>query len=213
MSKWQNLSLDTFLKESVGKYNMPTIEPVYEVPEVDRFIEFDYCQRLRADRYDRSRIGVHFFEDDYKFERVWMYPDRYGQLLQEFGYILGPDFSTYTDFPFPVTLYNHWRNRWLVRRWQTCYNIIVVPTIMWGYEDTWDWCFDGYPKHSIVAVSNIGQTKSGLDKQFFHNGYAEMLDRLEPSKILVFSRNCEPLPGNVEYIRWEIHKGDQLKDG
>lgn len=201
------------MADSVGKYNMPRIEPVYEVPQVDRFVEFDYCQRLRSDRVDRSKIGVHFFEDDYKFERAWTCPDRYGELLQQFGYVLGPDFSVYADFPLPVILYNHWRNRWLVRYWQICYNMIVVPTVMWGYEDSYDWCFDGLPKHSIVAVTNIGQTKSQLDKEYFHNGYNEMMNRLEPSKVICFSRNCEQLPGNVMYVKWEIHKGDQLKDG
>ena len=79
-----------------------------------------------------------------------------------------------------------------------------------GFEDTWDWCFDGYPTNSIVAVSNLGTQKSQLERNYFDNGYFEMLRRLNPSKILFFTRNFEELPGNIQYIRWEIHKGDQL---
>lgn len=206
MAKWQNLEL-AFFDETAGKYDMPIIEPVYELPKVDRFIEFDYCNRVRG---DRSNIGVHFFEDDYKFERVWTGPDRYGEMLSQFGFIIGPDFSVYGDFPFPVRLYNYYRNNWLVKYWQTCYNMIIVPTVMWGEEDTWDWCFDGLPKHSIVAVSNVGVGNSAAEKKYFADGYHEMLRRLEPSKILFFTRNFAEFPGNIQYIRWEIHKGDQV---
>lgn len=206
MAKWQNLEL-AFFDETVGKYEMPVIEPVYELPKVDRFIEFDYCKRVRG---DKSKLGVHFFEDDYKFERVWTGPDRYGEMLKQFGFIIGPDFSVYGDFPFPVRLYNYYRNNWLVKYWQTCYNMTVVPTVMWGEEDTWDWCFDGLPKNSIVAVSNVGVGNSAVEKKYFADGYHEMLRRLEPSKILFFTRNFAEFPGNIQYIRWEIHKGDQI---
>lgn len=44
----------------------------------------------------------------------------------------------------------------------------------------------------------------------FSNGYTEMLKRLEPSKILFFTRNFAEFPGNVKYIKWELHKGEQL---
>lgn len=208
MSTWQNLELGFYM--GTGKYELPEIEPVYEIPEVKRVIEFDYCQRLRADRFVRKQYGVHFFEPDRKFERCWTGPDRYGELLKEFGYIIGPDFSVYNDFPFPVRLYNYYRNLWLVKYWQTRYNIIVVPTVMWGEEDTWDWCFNGLPKHSIVAVSNVGVGNSEEEKVYFSNGYNEMLRQLEPSKILFFTRNFADFPGNIQYIRWDIHKGDQI---
>lgn len=206
MSKWQNLEL-AFFEETASRYNFPIIEPVYELPEVKRYIEFDYCKRIRENRSD---LGVHFFEDDYKFERVWTGPERYGEMLSKFGFIIGPDFSQYADFPKAVRIYNHYRNNWLVRYWQICYNMIVIPTILWGPEEDYDWCFEGYPKHSIVAVSNVGVGNSKEEKEYFDKGYNEMLKRLEPSKILFYTRNFAEYPGNIQYIRWEIHKGDQV---
>lgn len=177
------------------------------MPQVGRWIEFDYCRRVR---HDKDRIGVHFFEDDYKFERAWTSPNRYAAQLKPFGAVLGPDFSMYMDFPDAVSIYNHYRNNWLASFWQTCYNIDVIPTVLWGEERTWDWCFDGYPKNSIVAVSNVGLVRKPEVKKMFHAGYEEMLRRLDPSLVLVFSRNAEKLPGNVQYIPWSIHKGDQI---
>lgn len=205
MGKFQNAEFAIF--EGVGKYNIPEIAPVYELPKVERFIEFDYCKRIRE---GQDKIGVHFFEDDYKFERVWTSPDRYGSMLSKFSYILGPDFSQYTDFPLALQIYNHYRNMWVAKYWQICYNMIVVPTVMWGDESSYEWCFDGYPKNSIVAVSNVGLCQNKEIHEMFLSGYNEMLKRLNPSKILVFSRNFEELPGNVQYIRWELHKGEQV---
>ena len=205
MSRFQNLEVGVF--DGVGKFDCPEIMPIYELPSVTRHIEFDYCMRIRD---GHKQLGVHFFEDDYKFERVWTDPDRYGEMLSKFGYIIGPDFSVYADFPLAMRIYNNYRNRWLCRYWQEKFKIPVVPTVMWGFEDTWDWCFDGYPTNSIVAVSNLGTQKSQLERNYFNNGYFEMLRRLNPSKILFFTRNFEELPGNIQYIRWEIHKGDQL---
>jgi hypothetical protein len=208
MSRFQNLDVGFFA--GVGQYQLPEIDPVFELPDVNRHIEFDYCIRMREDRFDRSKYGVHFFEPDYKFERCWTYPDRYGELLSKFGYIIGPDFSVYNDFPLPVKIFNYYRNNWLAKYWQCCYNIVVVPTVMWGTKETWSWCFDGLPHNSIIAVSNVGIGNSREEKDYFINGYNAMLEKLTPSKILVFSRNFAKLSGNVQYIRWEIHKGDQI---
>ena len=204
MGRFQNAEFAIF--EGVGKYNIPEIAPVYELPKVERFIEFDYCKRIRE---GQDKLGVHFFEDDYKFERIWTSPDRYGSMLSKFGYILGPDFSQYIDFPLALQIYNHYRNMWVAKYWQICYNMIVVPTVMWGDKSSYGWCFDGYPKNSIVAVSNVGLCQNKEMHEMFLSGYNEMIKRLNPSKILVFSRNFEELPGNVQYIRWELHKGDQ----
>lgn len=209
MSKWQNLDAAGF--DCYGKYGFPLVFPVRpeELPRVDKFITFDFVSLLRPDEHDRSKVVPHFFIDDFKFERCWTSPDRYGETLKDFGYVIGPDFSVYADWPLAVRIYNHYRNCWLTRYWQEM-GITVVPTVMWEYEDSWEWCFDSLPKNSVVAVSNVGCTARKDQKEYFMNGYLEMLRRLEPAKVLFFSRNCPEVPGNVTYIHWEIHKGDQL---
>lgn len=213
MGKWQNTQKALFQGDDTteGIYGFPKIEPAYELPDITRYIEFDYCKRVRDRSKDnREDLGVHFFEDDYKFERCWTSPDKYGEMLSEFGLIIGPDFSHYGNFPDAVNIYNHYRNNWLVRYWQICYDMIIVPTILWGPKESYDWCFDGYPHNSIVAVSNVGVGNSKAEKEYWMSGYTEMLKRLEPSMVLLFTRNFAELPGNVKYIRWELHKGEQV---
>ena len=54
---------------------------------------------------------VHFFIDDYRFERVWTNPARYAELLGRFDACFTPDFSLYTDMPLPLQQWNIYRSR------------------------------------------------------------------------------------------------------
>lgn len=64
------------------------------------------------------------------------------------------------------------------------YGIKVIPTICWSDEVSYNYCFDGEPKNSIVAVSSVGTQKSNKGKELFLQGYNEMLERLEPTQII-----------------------------
>ena len=86
----------------------------------------------------------------------------------------------------------------------------MIPTVSWSDEESFDWCFDGEPEGNIVAVSNVGCAINKEAKRIFTDGYKEMLIRLQPIKVLFFTRNFEEYPGPVQYIKWDIHKGDQL---
>lgn len=83
------------LFDGIGQYEIPEIEPVqFESAE---FIGFNYVKSAK----NPESKAVHFFLDDYQFTRVWTDPDRYIPMLQQFKYVLTPDFSLYTDFPKP----------------------------------------------------------------------------------------------------------------
>lgn len=72
---------------------------------VDHLIGFN---ELLTCKHPES-AGVHFFLDDYQFERFWRQPERYLNALAKFPMVLGPTFSLYTDFPAPI-------QRWIQSR-------------------------------------------------------------------------------------------------
>lgn len=150
--------------------------------------------------------GIHFFVDDYQFNRVWMRPDMYLRPLRSFAAVCSPDFSLYTDMPLALQLYNHYRKHWLGAYWQM-HGITVIPTISWSTVDSYEWCFDGEPTHSIVAVSSVGCVHSAAEKRLFVMGYKRMVEQLSPSKVLfhgIVPPECykltviEPLPSFVD---------------
>lgn len=164
-----------------NKWNIPTIKGIDEFDEKVQFIGFNYAKTCQ--KQQKTDFGVHFFLDDYQFNRLWNRPDKYIPLLSKFKYVLSPDFSMYTDYPKAMQMWKHYQKHWL-GAYMELFGIKVIPTVGWSDKDSFKWCFDGEPRNSIVAVSSIGTQKDKESKQLFLEGYNKMLEVLKPTKIL-----------------------------
>ena len=195
----QFCNLESAMYQGVGKYGIPEIEPVYEC-DVNKWLSFNYIKAYET-KADRT-TGCHFFIYDYQFERAWNTPDKYLNHLSRYGCVLSPDFSAFPDFPFAVNIFNHYRKHWLARYWQE-HGITVIPTVRWGDESSFEWCFDGEPRNSIIATSEVGCVQNKEDLAGFRRGYNKMLEILNPTKILLYTNKVDKdYGGNVTYIRW-----------
>ncbi len=149
---------------------------------------------------DPENYIAHFYYDDYKFISAWREPNKYINRLREFKAVISPDFSLYTDFPKALQILSCYRRQWCAAYWQYM-GIDVIPDVVWGDRDTFDFCFDGIPKHSTVAVSTVGvkNDKNWNNKldSLFKAGYDEMLNRLEPTTILFYGDMIDDLEGNI----------------
>lgn len=179
--------------DGVGRFDIPQIQStVFEQAE---FVGFNYARSIK----NIDDKALHFFIDDYQFNRVWTLPDRYIEMFKKFKYVLSPDFSLYVDFPMVLQIYNHYRKHWLGAYWQL-HGIDVIPTIGWSDESSFEWCFDGEPVHGVVAVSSVGTQKSRESKQMFLDGYREMVKRLEPTQIIFYGNIPSECKGNIVHI-------------
>ncbi len=165
----------------------PIVPALQEVPE--RLVPFG--SRADAGSY------IHFFLDDYRFQRVWSQPERYLALLLRYEGVLSPDFSLFWDDPEPVQRWNDYRNKWLAAFWNAN-GLKVIPTISWSDEASFEWCFEGWPSGGTVAVSIVGTRRTREAKELFLRGYLEMYRRLEPSTVLIYGTPV-PLPGPVKW--------------
>lgn len=182
------------LFDGVGQYSTPVIEPTqFDNAE---FIGFNYARSAK----NPEDKAVHFFLDDYQFNRVWTDPDRYIPMLQRFKYVLTPDFSLYTDFPKALQIYNHYRKHWLGAYWQM-QGINIIPTICWSDQKSFEWCFDGEPTQSVVAVSSVGTQNNKEKKRCFLDGYHEMVERLQPTQIIFYGRVPDECKKNIIHIK------------
>lgn len=173
-------NMDKYQFEMQGAYGILAIEPTTEIPRVD------YWQNWREKEPENpANVGLHFFLDDYRFENVWTQPDRHIERLRRYRVALSPDFSMYTDMPYALQIYNHYRKHWLSAYWQRL-GICVIPTIAWSDERSFDFCFDGVPMHSVVAVSSVGCMKNREAKAAFITGYNAMMQILKPCAVLYY---------------------------
>lgn len=164
-------------QDAAGAYDIPILKPTHVEPT--EFIGFNFAAGCKSP----ETKGLHFFVDDYQFMRVWTTPDAYLGMLRRFKAVCSPDFSGYLDFPKALQILAHFRKHWLGAFWQM-HGIEVIPTIGWSDESSFDWCFDGEPVGSTVAISSVGTQNDPETKELFKAGYIEMLRRLKPSTII-----------------------------
>lgn len=176
-------NLDKAIFPGVGKYGIPEIAPTTEYP-AGEFIPMNYAMSCKN---PEGKI-LHSFVDDYQFTRFWNTPDRYIPMLSRFAAVCAPDFSTYTDMPLAMQIYNHYRKHWLAAYWQA-HGLTVYPTISWSDEQSYDWCFDGEPVGGVVAVSSVGTQNNKEANRLFLKGYEEMMKRLAPL-FVIFTVKC-----------------------
>lgn len=186
-----NLELGSF--ELSSEYGIPVLRPV-QLDAHLTWIRFNHALR----EPQRERYGVHFFIDDYLFQRAWHDPPRYALFLRSFPAVMTPDFSMFADYPRAVQIYNHWRKHQLGAYWQQT-GMTVIPSIGWIGRDSYSWCFDGEPVGGTVAVSSVGTQKSKEGRRLFLDGYNEMMARLMPSKIIFFGDVPKECEGNIEH--------------
>lgn len=182
-----------------NKWNIPTLKGIDKFDEKVQFIGFNYAKT--CEKQQKTDFGVHFFLDDYQFNRLWNRPDKYIPLLSKFKYVLSPDFSMYTDYPKAMQMWKHYQKHWL-GAYMELFGIKVIPTVGWSDKESFKWCFDGDPKNSIVAVSSIGTQKDKESKQLFLEGYNKMLEVLKPIKILFWGN----IPNEIDKSN-VIHMG------
>ena len=179
---------------AAGKWQMPIIENDHYIPE--NLISFNYA--LSAKEHN---VGVHFFIDDYQFERVWNDPEGYVEKLRKFDCIFSPDFSLYTDMPLAMKLWNIYRSR-LVGSFYQSMGVRVIPTISWCEPATFEFCFDGIPKGSIVAISTIGVKQSKRAMQIWQDGMDAMIERIQPMTVIEYGGDVGYDYGTIKVVRF-----------
>lgn len=164
---------------TAGFYQMPIIRKCRSCPS--KLIGFNYMLTTEPEK----GTGVHFYVDDYQFERVWNDPEMYCEKLAAFDYVLTPDFSLYLDMPMAMKIWNVYRSRLIG---QICQDLgaKVIPTLSWAEEATFQFCFDGIEPGGVVSVSTIGVKQDEEATKVWTRGMDEAIKRLAPSCVLVY---------------------------
>lgn len=176
-------------------WQMPIIKNDNFIPS--KLIGFNYAKTNKD-----KNVGIHFYLDDYQFERIWNKPEDYVDTLKEYECILSPDFSLYMDMPMPMKIWNIYRSR-LIGQYYQSKGIKVIPTLSWAEEETFEFCFEGIPKGSIVSISTIGVKKNKEALKIWKAGVDELIRRIEPSTILIYGGKLDYDYGNIEVIYYE----------
>lgn len=149
--KKQLLVRNEFLYQgkSAGEYDFPVIRKQNINIEKIKFLSYSDAKKNDNENKDKT---IHFFTYDWKFKKVYSNPEEELEKLSQYYCLLSPDFSIFENMPKALQIESIFKNRWCGAYWQSK-NLNVIPTVSWGDESTFDFCFDGIEKGSIVAVS------------------------------------------------------------
>lgn len=199
-----NLDLVDLERVTNNFWQMPIIQKDNHIPK--DLIGFNYAKTSKE--YDK---GIHFYLDDYQFERIWNSPKEYIEVLSKFDCILSPDFSLYLDMPMPMKIWNIYRSRQIGKFYQDN-GIKVIPTISWAEKETFNFCFEGIPKNSVVSISTIGVKQNKDSFQIWQDGVTELIERIEPQTILVYGGAVDFDYKNIEVVYFENKITERLKN-
>ena len=181
-----------------GPYDIPILKPVTELPPIKEWIRF---KDVLSDSAPEGK-AVHFFIDDYQFERIWTNPEKYVDKLKRYVAVATPDFSPYGDMPMALQIYNHYRKHWVGAYLQRA-GVTVIPTIRASSDDrSKRWFLDGEPKGGIVLVSSMWEGREELEAG---NKLTLRLmnEKIKPCKVFVYGKAAQGFKygENVEFIQ------------
>ena len=187
----------------VGKYKLPQLDPTQEIP----FNVISFNERKGI--VNPERYWVDFFIDDHLFENFWNHPEVSFLNLRRFAGIITTDYSMYPEMLLGQIIWNCTRNRVMAYYLQQ-QGFNIIPTATWCSEDDFEWCFDGLPNNSSIAISSNGCMSSPYGKRILLEGIEELQRQKKPTHIVVCGRNIPELTkyNNIKYYpsysqRWK----------
>ena len=200
MKTYDTYNMDYIDEFAVNRWGFPDFETSNITPS--RLIGFN--EVLTAKEFD---CGVHFYIDDYQFERIWNNPEKYIDKLAKFECVITPDFSLYMNMPLAMKIWNVYRSR-TVGKMLADAGIEVIPCIQFAGADTFEFCFDGLPKHQTISISSVGVKQDKEAYEIFKLGVNECIKRLEPRKIILYGGEVKDIDfKGIEVVIYNNKRG------
>ena len=175
----------------------------------------DFRSGLNRSFKGHHNASCNFYIDDEKFLALENNVDKYLNYLKLFQCMLGLDFSIDTQMPLVMQYWNKYRS--MALDWYlTLQGITVIPSVNIIPYKGREWLLDGLPRRSTVCCSTNGRVRSKGAREEFCEGFYEMCERLEPTRVVVVGILPDELDSPVEIINFEnraTKKNKELGEG
>lgn len=210
----------------VDHYDIPYVDVIEDSVLPDKLIS--YGKINQAD--PNSNTFAHFYQDDYIFDGtygIWnalLYDHQfkkgfYFEKLNNVKGIICPDYSIYGDMPKDQKIWNVGRSR-RIGSYFNRIGIPAIPNVHWLGPESYEYCFAGLRKNSILAISTLGCLRSNLDKSLFIPGLIYLVDNYKPSTLILYGTSTEEIKrilkdSGLKYLYFpsEISEAMEAKHG
>ena len=199
---WQGASL-------VGKFLIPKLAPNQLIPQ--NIISFNERNSIK----NPERHWLDFFVDDNLYESFWTYLRNRIKSLKKFAGIISTDYSMLPEMLPGQRIWNCTRNR-IVAYFLQEQGFNVIPVASWCSKEDFDWCFDGLPEKSSIAISSNGCLSTPYGRKMLLAGVDELQRQKSPSKIIICGRSLSELEkyDNIMYYpNFSQRMQERIKNG
>ncbi|MBO4680739.1 MAG: DUF4417 domain-containing protein [Clostridiales bacterium] len=180
----------------VGRYHFAQLARTNYVPTTETVIPFNALMS-----YTGNDAFCHCFVDDYQFCRLYRNFDKYIPFMQRTKAMASSDFSMYRNYSTEHQIWNCRKNRAVAYAMQQIKGFETIPTAGFGGPETWEWCFDGLPTRSSLAITTNGVRNDPEARRLFIGGVNALIFQKKPTALII----C----GEVD--RWIYDKYPGLK--
>lgn len=138
--------------------------------------------------------GVHFFLSDNLILRYYHNPERYFDVLAEYGCVIGIDLSVFYDLPRGLNIANIIKSRYVGCNLQER-GLRVIPSFSWANIDSLNYCTLGIPENSNVAISNAVIGRHKQDRLLTRLAIERLVKEKHPINLLVYGFPLDFDPG------------------
>lgn len=175
-----------------------------------------FKESLKIPKEKRKNYYVCTHSPDKDFVRIKYHPKRYLNYFRQFAGILGFDFSIHSDMP-PIVQKTQMNTNLSLTYYYGNNNIPIIPNIRTGCNYLSQEFYEAIPKNTLVSVGTHGFIKNRTQKYEWYYCLREIIDKLNPSGIIVFGtlrgklfdRIKEKVP-IYQYDTW-VEKKDKRK--
>ena len=163
----------------VGKYHFPQLAKVNYLLE-EPVYPFNYLKST----VKKGCYWYHCFTAERNFHRLYNSFSEYVELLRKAKGLISADFSLFRDYPEEILIAKCRANRLVYYALQQV-GIPMIPTAGFAGESSWEWCFDGLPLNSTVAVTTNCLGRDREAHRLFVGGVNTMIKKIRSSAIVV----------------------------
>jgi hypothetical protein len=183
MKKEDQITLDHLLIQQgaplVGSLHVPQLSPTQTIPNIKKCLPINII-----DPKDGLKLWGHCFVKDVHQNKFWNDPLANVAPLQKLEGMISTDYSLYRDYSTNRQKWNCYRNRIIAYFWQQK-GINVIPTASWSTQDSFEWCWEGLPQNSVLAITTNGISTDKEGLRHFILGLDEMIQRQNPIALVV----------------------------
>jgi hypothetical protein len=176
----------------VGTYDIPKLWPCDLAPA--QLVAFSEAM---AAANPRARAWVHFYEDDYRFIRLWRQPEKYLPRLRGFAGAISPDFSLYRDMPEAQKIAHTYMNQ-LLGAWMQANGMAVIANVRLSGRTSIPYALAGVPDHATIALGLHGCTRDPRNRPRVSEEVRIVCEELQPARIVVYGSTAY---GVLDYPR------------